>query len=153
MAKVSAGILVFREGARGIEVMLVHLGGPFWAKKDEGAWSIPKGEPGEGEELEAAARREFNEETGFTAAGELIALSPARQPGGKLVHAWAMRGDFDAARLKSNTFSVDWPPGSGRQQEFPEVDRAEWFTLGAARAKISKGQIGLLEQVEKLAGG
>lgn len=153
MSKKSAGILFFREASGHLEVFLVHPGGPLWAKKDEGSWSIPKGEFEEGEDPLTAARREVAEETGFTAAGELIPLAQLRQPGGKIVYAWAMKRDFDPERLKSNTFSMEWPPKSGRQQEFPEIDRAAWFTLESARRKILKGQAGFLDQLqEKLAG-
>jgi predicted NUDIX family NTP pyrophosphohydrolase len=142
----SAGLLLFRETA-GLEVLLVHPGGPFWAKKDDGAWSIPKGEFAEGEEPLHAAKREFEEETGIPAVGDFIALEPLKQPSGKLVFAWAVRADFDPSRLKSNTFSLEWPPKSGRQQEFPEVDRAEWFNVEAARRKILKGQAPFLDQL------
>jgi len=146
-AKSSAGLLLFREQAGELQVLLVHPGGPFWAKKDDGAWSIPKGEITAGEDPLAAARREFEEELGAAVTGEFIALDSVKQPGGKLVHAWAIRANFDPSRLKSNTFSMEWPPRSGRRQEFPEVDRAEWFGLEAARRKILPGQTGLLEQL------
>jgi predicted NUDIX family NTP pyrophosphohydrolase len=153
MPKKSAGILVFREVSGHLEVLLVHPGGPFWAKKADGSWSIPKGEFDEGEDPLTAARREVAEETGLTVAGELIPLQQLRQPGGKIVYAWAMKGDFEPARLKSNTFSMEWPPKSGRQQEFPEIDRAAWFTVELARRKIVKGQAGFLDRLqEKLAG-
>jgi predicted NUDIX family NTP pyrophosphohydrolase len=153
MLKKSAGILFFREVSGRLEVLLVHPGGPFWAKKDDGSWSIPKGEFDEGEDPLTAARREVAEETGLTADGELIPLGQLRQPSGKIVYAWAMKGDFDPARLKSNTFSMEWPPKSGRQQEFPEIDRAAWFTVESARRKILKGQAGFLDRLqEKLAG-
>ena len=147
MAKKSAGLLLFREGTAGLEVLLVHPGGPFWAKKDDGAWSIPKGEFGDDEEPLTAAKREFEEEMGVAAAGEFIPLEPLKQPGGKLVFAWALQADFDTSRLKSNMFSMEWPPKSGRQQEFPEVDRAGWFPMETARMKILKGQAGLLDQL------
>lgn len=127
----------------------MHPGGPYWAKKDEGAWSVPKGEFGDDEDPLTAARREFEEETGFTAVGELIPLEPLRQPGGKVVYAWAMRQDLDPSGLKSNTFSLEWPPRSGRQQEFPEVDRAAWFPIESARRKILQGQVGFLAQLEE----
>ena len=146
VSKNSAGIVVFREVSGRLEVLLVHPGGPFWAKQDDGSWSIPKGEFDEGEDPLTAARREVTEETGFTAAGELIPLEELRQPGGKIVYAWAMKGDFDPARLKSNTFSMEWPPKSGRQQEFPEIDRAGWFTMESARRKIVNGQAGFLDR-------
>jgi predicted NUDIX family NTP pyrophosphohydrolase len=150
--KKSAGLLLFRDAAGRREVLLVHPGGPFWAKKDAGAWSIPKGEIGEGEAPLAAAKREFEEETGTRPTGETIALEPRRQPGGKLVHAWAMRGDFDPATVTSTTFSMEWPPRSGRRQEFPEVDRAAWFSLDEARAKILKGQAPFLDDLERVVG-
>jgi predicted NUDIX family NTP pyrophosphohydrolase len=148
MARKSAGILLFRSTPSGLEVLLAHPGGPFWAKKDDGAWTIPKGEIGEDEEPLAAAKREFAEEMGVEPDGRAHLLAPVRQAGGKIVHAWAMLGDFDPVRLKSNTFSMEWPPRSGRRHEFPEVDRAAWFTLEEARRKISKGQLPLLAQLE-----
>ncbi len=151
MANHSAGILLFRALAGHLEVLLVHPGGPFWARKDDGAWSIPKSEFDDGEDPLAAARREFAEETGLTMVGEPMPLGALRQPSGKVVHAWAVRGDFDPARLKSNTFEMEWPPRSGRRQEFPEVDRAAWFTLEAARNKINKGQLGFLDQLQGIA--
>src|SRR5205807_8201425 len=122
MSKKSAGLLLFRETAAGLEVLLVHPGGPFWAKKDDGSWSIPKGEFEDGEEPLAAAKREFEEEMGVPATGEFMLLKPLKQPSGKLVFAWAVRSDFDPSRLKSNMFSMEWPPKSGLQREFPEVD-------------------------------
>ena len=143
----SAGLLLFRRTAAGLEVLLVHPGGPFWAKKDDGAWSIPKGEFADGEEPLDAAKREFEEETGIAAVGDFIALQSLKQPSGKLVFAWAVRADFDPSRLKSNTFRMEWPPKSGRQQEFPEVDKAEWFNVEAARRKILKGQAPFLDQL------
>ena len=147
MPKKSAGLLLYRRNSSGLEVLLVHPGGPFWAKKDDGCWSIPKGEFGDDEEPLAAAKREFEEELGAQAAGDFIPLEPIRQPGGKLVYAWAVRGDFDVSRLKSNTFSMEWPPRSGKLLEFPEVDRAGWFGMNAARRKILKGQTPLLDQL------
>jgi predicted NUDIX family NTP pyrophosphohydrolase len=150
--KKSAGLLLFREANGRCEVLLVHPGGPFWARKDAGAWSIPKGEIGDTEDPLTAAKREFEEETGVRPAGEAIALEPRRQPGGKLVYAWAVRGDLDPAAVKSNTFSMEWPPRSGRRQEFPEIDRAAWFTLEDAREKILKGQAVFLDDLERLAG-
>ncbi len=148
MAKRTAGILMFREGSR-LEVLLVHPGGPFWAKKDEAAWTIPKGLIDEGEDPFDAARREFREETGGALAGEAIALEPLRQPSGKTLYAWAMRGDFDPGLLTSNTFTMEWPPKSGRQQEFPEVDRAAWFSIEDAGRKILKGQAALLSDLRR----
>jgi predicted NUDIX family NTP pyrophosphohydrolase len=151
--KRSAGLLLFRDRSGRLEVLLVHPGGPLWTKKDEGAWSIPKGEFGERDDPLEAARREFEEETGAAPAGETIPLSPLRQPSGKVVYAWAMKGDFDPAALKSNTFSMEWPPKSGRHQEFPEVDRAAWFAVDEARRWILKGQAPfLLELMQKLGG-
>ncbi len=147
MSKKSAGILLFRERPGNLEVLLVHPGGPFWAKKDDCAWSIPKGEFADGEDPVAAARREFEEELGAAVDGDLIPLDAVKQPGGKVVHAWAVRGDFNPSNLKSNTFSMEWPPRSGRQREFPEVDRAEWFEVETARTKILKGQAAFLDQL------
>jgi predicted NUDIX family NTP pyrophosphohydrolase len=140
MAKISAGILLFRRRPPDLEVMLVHPGGPFWAKKDLGAWSIPKGLADEGEDLLAAAKREFLEETGATVEGEFLDLGAHKQPGGKIVVAWAHEGDFDPALLKSNTFAIEWPPRSGKTAEFPEVDRAAWYLIDEALEKINKGQ-------------
>jgi len=136
-----------RGGAGGIEVLLVHPGGPFWTKKDLGAWSLPKGECHDGEDAFAAALREFEEETGIEPKGEFIPLGELRQPGGKLVTAWAFEGDCDPAAIRSNRFSMEWPKGSGRIQEFPEIDRGEWFTIDEARGKILRGQIGFLERL------
>lgn len=151
MPRQSAGLLVFRQNDGEVEVFLVHPGGPLWARRDDGAWSIPKGEVEEGEGLVSAAVREFNEETGMAidldSPADGLALGPVRQPGGKLVYAWAVRADLDAAAIKSNMFSMEWPPNSGRRDEYPEVDRAGWFTLDEAAAKILRGQRGLLEQL------
>lgn len=147
VARTSAGLLLFRRTSAGVEVLLVHPGGPLWGKKDEGAWSIPKGEIDDGEDPLAAARREFEEELGSPVSGEFIALAPIRQASGKVVHAWAVEGDFDPATLTSGTFNMEWPPRSGHRQEFPEVDRAEWFTIEHAKRKINKAQIALLDQV------
>jgi predicted NUDIX family NTP pyrophosphohydrolase len=150
MPKISAGLLLYRVRQGKPEVLIVHPGGPFWAKKDAGAWSIPKGEPGPGEDLLAAAKREFQEEIGFSIDGHFQALSPVRQPSGKVVLAWAVQGDCDANAIRSNFFEMEWPPRSGRKLEFPEVDRAAWLDLATARAKITKGQLGLLDQLERL---
>jgi predicted NUDIX family NTP pyrophosphohydrolase len=150
MQKQSAGLLLFRGAPPAIEVLLVHPGGPFWANKDDGAWSIPKGEFTDEEDALRAAVREFKEEMGDDiGASDFIALAPQRQAGGKIVHAWAVQADFDPARLHSNTFSIEWPPRSGRHQIFPEIDRAAWLPLDIARRKILKGQIGLLEELER----
>ncbi|HEX4779821.1 MAG TPA: NUDIX domain-containing protein [Usitatibacter sp.] len=146
--KRSAGILLFRRGRAGLEVLLVHPGGPFWKKRDLGAWSIPKGEIAEGEDALAAARREFLEETGFPAEGHAMPLTPLRQAGGKWVHAWAVEGDCDAAAIRSNIFSMEWPPRSGKQAEFPEVDRAEWFDPAQARRRILPAQAPLIDELE-----
>jgi predicted NUDIX family NTP pyrophosphohydrolase len=151
--KLSAGILLFRRRNAEIEVLLVHPGGPFWAKKDDGAWSIPKGEYAEGEDELAAAKREFREETGLSIDGEWMPLGEVRQEGGKLVKAWAVEGDADATAARSNTFSLEWPPRSGNLREFPEVDKAEWFSLSAAREKILKGQREFLQRLAEVARG
>lgn len=144
MTKTSAGLLIFRETAGDLEVFLVHPGGPFWAKKDEGSWSIPKGEIEGDEDPLDAAKRELREETGFSVDGDAIALEPLRQPSGKVVYAWAIRGGVDPAALRSETFSMEWPKGSGRQQRFPEVDRGGWFSPDEAASKMLKGQVGFL---------
>jgi len=152
MPKESAGLLLFRRRAGDLEVFLVHPGGPFWAKKDRAAWSIPKGEFGSGEEPLAAAKREFAEETGFTLGGAYRALGSHKQPGGKTVHAWALEADCDPAAIRSNTFTMEWPPRSGRQQEFPEIDRAAWFPLAAAREKVHQGQVAVLDALARIVG-
>ena len=150
MAKrISAGILLYRFRDGTLEIFLIHPGGPYWHGKDAGAWSIPKGELEEGDDELAAAQREFEEETGSRVSGEFLALEPLRLKSGKIVHAWAVRGDIDASAIRSNAFSMEWPPRSGRQQEFPEVDRGGWFTMGAAREKIHPGQQGFLDQLEE----
>jgi len=133
-----------------MEVFLVHPGGPFWAKKDEGAWSIPKGEYAPGEDPLEAAKREFQEETGFQAAGEFLPLTPRKQPSGKIISAWALEGDGDASAIQSNKFSIEWPPHSGKQQEFPEVDRGSWFSIPAAKAKILKGHMPFLDELNEI---
>ena len=145
MPQRSAGILLYRRRGAALEVLLVHPGGPFWAKKDDGAWSIPKGIVGPNENPLSAARREFAEETGAEAGGEAIALGAFRQSAAKTVEVWAVEGDFDPTNLKSNTFSMEWPPRSGRSAEFPEADRAEWFTPEVAARKLLKGQRPVLE--------
>ncbi len=148
MPKLSAGILLFRRRPPGVEVMLVHPGGPFWAKKDDGAWSIPKGLADEGEDLLEAAKREFLEETGMAVAGEFLNLGAHKQPSGKTIAACACEGDFDPALLKSNTFTLEWPPRSGRMAEFPEVDRAAWYSIDEAFVKINKGQRPIIAALE-----
>lgn len=146
MGKTSAGLLVYRLRDGVLQVLLVHPGGPFWAKRDLGAWSIPKGEVDAGEPLLDAAKREFHEETGFSVAGEFRVLTPLRQPGGKTVHAWAVAGDCDPGRLRSSTFSLEWPPRSGTKREFPEIDRAAWFPIDEALQRILPGQADFLRE-------
>ena len=147
MVKRSAGILLYR-GSDALEVLLVHPGGPFWARKDAGAWSIPKGEHEAGEDPRACALREFEEETGTALPpGELIDLGEIRQKGGKVVTAWAAAGDLDAAAVRSNTFAMEWPPRSGRQTEFPEIDRAGWFGVEEAREKLNAAQTEFLDRL------
>lgn len=148
--KWSAGVLLYRMRGGEVEVFLVHPGGPYWARKDDGAWSIPKGEYDVGDDPLATAKREFREETGSELAGSFRALTPLAQPGGKVVSAWAVEGDLDAAIVRSNTFSLEWPPHSGKIQEFPEVDRGAWFDLHTARAKLLPGQRGFLNQLQQL---
>jgi len=143
MPKTSAGLLLYRHKAGALEIFLVHPGGPFWAKKDDGAWSIPKGEFQSGEDPLDAARREFTEETSLTASGDFVALKPLKQPGGKVVHAWAVKGDADPARVRSNSFVL-------KGREYPEIDRAAWFGLAEARKKILRGQVGFLDELERL---
>jgi predicted NUDIX family NTP pyrophosphohydrolase len=150
MPKQSAGLLLFRVVAGNLEVLLVHPGGPFWAKKDDGSWSIPKGELSEGEDPFEAAIREFKEELGSSVTGKAIPLKPLRQPSGKIIYAWGVNGDFDTTTLKSNTFSIEWPPKSGQQREFPEVDRAAWFEIEEAKRKIHQGQVPLMEELERM---
>jgi len=149
MPKQSAGILLYRNISGRIEVFLVHPGGPFWAKKDYGVWSIPKGEFADSEVPLEAAKREFQEETSFPIEGTFSPLNPVKQPGGKTVYAWAVEGDIDAGAIRSNTFSIEWPIGSARTKSFPEIDRADWFDLEVAKIKILKGQSGLLEQLSR----
>ena len=147
-AKRSAGILLFRRGDAAISVLLVHPGGPFWSKKDDGAWLLPKGELEEGEEPLPAAQREFREELGSDPpAGEYIELGTVKNKSGKLIFAWGLEGDFDPSTLVSNTFSVEWPPRSGRTREFPEVDRALFFSLEAARVKLHEAERPFLERL------
>ena len=153
MAARSAGIVVYRKRAETIEVLLVHPGGPFWSKRDSGTWSIPKGEYSDDEDAEAAARREFTEETGWIITSDLLPLGEIRQKAGKTVTAFAAEGDFDTVSLDSNRFEIEWPPKSGRIAAFPEVDRAGWFALDEAREKIIEGQRPLLDRLEALVGG
>ena len=150
MTRTSAGILLYRWWEGELEVFLVHPGGPFWARKDAGAWSIPKGEFAPDEDPLAAARREFAEETGLAVDGEFRALRPIRQAGGKVVHAFAIEGEVDPGAIRSDSFTIEWPPRSGRLRAFPEVDRAGWFALAEAQQKILKSQLGLLEQLAQL---
>jgi predicted NUDIX family NTP pyrophosphohydrolase len=147
-AAISAGLLAFRRRAE-IEVLLAHPGGPFWAKKDDGAWTIPKGLIEGGGEPLATARREFTEETNLVAASELIPLAPVKQKSGKIVHAWAFEADFDLAKFASNTFEIEWPPKSGKWKSFPEIDRVGYFTLSAAMTKILAYQQPLLLELQK----
>jgi|SRR5688572_260389 len=148
-AKKSAGLLLYRRRDR-VEVFLVHPGGPLWAKKDAGAWSLPKGEFDAGKNPLEAAKREFLEETGTAVDGDFVKLNPVVQPGGKTVFAWAIEADFDPTHLKSNTFSMEWPPKSGKVEEFPEVDRAAWFDVSEARNRILVGQVNFIDQLDQL---
>ncbi len=150
MPRISAGLLMYRIKDGAVQVLLAHPGGPFFQNKDEGSWSIPKGEPEKDEDLLVAAQREFAEETGLKPIGPLVPLRPIQQKGGKVVYAWAFAGDCDTAVLKSNTFTIEWPPRSGRQAEFPEIDRAEFFDLPAAKKKIKAGQEALLDELEAI---
>jgi predicted NUDIX family NTP pyrophosphohydrolase len=151
MASRSAGILLHRAGPHGREVLLVHPGGPLWARRDDGAWSIPKGEYDDGEEPMACALREFEEELGSALehVGELVELGEVRQRNRKVVTAWAAEGDLDPGAVRSNTFSMEWPPRSGRRQEFPEIDRAEWFGLAQAREKLVEAQAAFVDRLEE----
>lgn len=148
--KQSAGILLYRMKGSKAEVMLVHPGGPFWAKKDEGAWTIPKGEFEDDENPLDAALREFREETGIELSGKFIQLSPVKQKSGKMVYAWALQADVDAAKIRSNTFEIEWPPRSGKKQAFPEIDCAEWFGIEEAKRKINHRQIALIEELARM---
>jgi predicted NUDIX family NTP pyrophosphohydrolase len=145
MAQISAGLLLFRRRAPGVEFFLVHPGGPFWARKDDGAWSIPKGLCAAGEDRLAAARREFAEEVGQTIDGDFVELGAFRQPGGKTVVAWLVEGSVDPTMVRSNTFDLEWPPHSGKIRSFPEVDRADWFAPDVATRKVTKGQRPIVE--------
>jgi predicted NUDIX family NTP pyrophosphohydrolase len=152
MKKRSAGILLYKRTEEGLLALLVHPGGPFWARKDLGCWSIPKGEHEEGETPLEAAKREFEEELGVAPQGAFFALGELAQPGGKIVSAWAAESDFDASAVKSNLFEMEWPPRSGAMRSFPEVDRAEWFPLALARDKILPGQRGFLDRLAAVIG-
>jgi predicted NUDIX family NTP pyrophosphohydrolase len=144
--EVSAGLLVYRR-REGLEVLLAHPGGPFWARKDEGVWTIPKGLVEPGSDLLATARREFTEETNLAADGDFVALTPVKQKSGKIVHAWSLEADFDLSSFASNMFEIEWPPKSGRRQAFPEVDRIGWFDIATAMLKILGYQRPLLEEL------
>ncbi|GAB1595716.1 NUDIX domain-containing protein [Lysobacter claricitrinus] len=150
MPQESAGILLYRNGPDGLHVLLAHPGGPFWQSRDAGAWSIPKGGPMPGETPEQTARREFEEELGMAATGDLVPLGRLRQKGGKWVEAFAMEGEFDPADLRSIAFQMEWPPRSGKLSEFPEVDRAQWFALDEAHAKMLDSQRPLLDRLDAL---
>jgi len=148
----SAGLLLYRFRNGALQVLLAHPGGPFWSGRDEGAWSIPKGVFDDSEQPLEAARREFREETGFDVDGRFLDLGSLKQPSGKIVHAWTLKRDIDASRMRSNTFTLEWPRGSGRVQEFPEVDRLRWFDLPEATTCIHKGQRGFLDRLAELVG-
>ncbi len=153
MPKISAGLLMYRgrtEQSNSVEILLAHPGGPFWKNKDDGAWTIPKGEVTLGEELLAAAIREFTEETGLTPAPPFVPLGEIKQKSGKIIHAWAFQGDCDPAQIRSNTFELEWPPKSGLTQEFPEIDRAKFYDLVAARQKILVSELPLLDRLAEL---
>jgi predicted NUDIX family NTP pyrophosphohydrolase len=150
--KLSAGIVLYRKRSTGVEVLIVHPGGPYWAKKDDGAWSIPKGEYLEGEDPFSVAKREFYEETGSELKGLSLELLPAKQRSGKIIRAWAVEGDLDAGAIRSNSFPLEWPPKSGLVQQFPEVDRALWCGLPLARKKLLPGQRVFLDELEQRIG-
>ena len=153
MPRTSAGVLLWRRAPSGVEVLIGHMGGPFWARKDEAAWSIPKGEHGPDEDPRSVALREFEEEMGSPVpATDLVPLGEVRQSGGKVLTVWAAEGDLDADATTSNTFELEWPPRSGRVQQFPEIDRAAWVSLDVARAKLVKGQVPLLDRLEAVLG-
>ncbi len=154
MATTSAGLLLYRRRAGGLEVLIAHMGGPFFARREQGAWTIPKGEHDESEDALAAARREFAEETGAAPPeGPTIELGEVRQAGGKRVRAWALEGDFDPAALRSNTFTLEWPPRSGRSAEFPEIDRLSWVDPAGARRLLVAAQAGLIDELERRLAG
>lgn len=142
-------MILFRRAANELEVLLVHPGGPVWAKRDQGAWSIPKGEVLQAEDLLAAAQREFTEELGTTLKGTFLPLGSITQKGGKVVHAWALEGDLDTTAIRSNAFTMEWPPRSGREQEFPEIDRAAFFSIEAAKQMVNPAQVALLERLQE----
>jgi len=150
MPTISAGLLMYRFTRGVLQVFLIHPGGPFWSNRDLGSWSIPKGVVGTSEDTVSAAKREFMEETGMEASGLMIPLNPLKQRSGKVVYAWAFRGDGDPSQLRSNTFTMEWPPRSGKLQEFPEADRADWFDIGEAKSRILPGQLGFLVQLEAI---
>ncbi|HEX9020440.1 MAG TPA: NUDIX domain-containing protein [Nitrospirota bacterium] len=150
MSATSAGLLLYRVQKGNLEVLLVHPGGPLWARKDIGAWSVPKGLIDEGEDPLEAARREFHEETGFVANGPFLPLTPVKLRSGKTVIAWAAKGDCDPGRARSNTFTMEWPPHSGKRQAFPEADRAAWFATDEAARKINPGQAALIEELRRI---
>jgi predicted NUDIX family NTP pyrophosphohydrolase len=150
--RISAGLLMYRVHDGKLQVLLAHPGGPLFKKRDEGTWSIPKGEVEPGEDLLECAKREFEEETAVSPAGPFIALTPITQKGGKIVHAWAFEGDCDPSAIVSNTFTMEWPTRSGQQMEFPEIDRAEFFDVAAARRKIKAAQMALIEELEGILG-
>lgn len=150
MPRVSAGLLMYRIQDGKLQVLLAHPGGPYFQNKDDGAWTVPKGEIKPGEDMLEAAKREFEEETGITPTGPFIELTPIKQKGGKIVHAWAFQGDCDPSAVASNTFTMEWPPKSGRQMEFPEMDRAEFFDVAAAGQKIKAAQMPLVNECEQI---
>jgi predicted NUDIX family NTP pyrophosphohydrolase len=153
MPRLNAGLLMYRIKDGAIQVLLAHPGGPYFVKKDEGAWTIPKGEPEPEKDLLVTAQREFEEETGLKPVGPFTPLKPIKQKGGKVVHAWAFEGDCDPNAITSNTFVMEWPPKSGRQVEFPEIDRVEFFDLDTARRKIKAGQDGLIDELDGILKG
>jgi predicted NUDIX family NTP pyrophosphohydrolase len=152
MPKISAGLLTYRHIDYELEVLLVHLGGPFWQRKDDGAWTLPRGEVGAGEDYFTAAIREFREETGWQSKGPYLSLGEVRQRSGKTIHAWAFRGSFDPASLQSNQFEIEWPPKSGRRVLFPEIDRAGFFSLAKAKKKIMESELPFLNRLEERLG-
>lgn len=152
MVKQSAALLAFKRQRGALRVFLVHPGGPFWANKDEGAWSIPKGEFGGSEDSLSAARREFLEEVGQAIDGAFLELAPCRQPSGKVIYAWAVEAEVDETKVASNAFEMEWPPRSGRRQLFPEIDRGQWFSIAEAKARIQPGQAPILAELARKAG-